>query len=423
MLAGYADVDITPPPGEEMTGYGYFLNRRATGTLDPLMARALAVGDGEARAAIVQMDLLALSKDFVAEVRAEAQERFGLPPEGLLLHCTHTHSGPAARPLVACGTPSEYFPVALREKLLAVIESAIRRLQPVAALHRFTGDFTDGFAHNRVGEKDLDTHVRGLRIEFTGTPPILVISYACHPVTLGVNREYSADFPGYVLREFNAYGIRALYLNGCCGDINPLSNAYTWGSGTQDTLRIYGRDLAAAVRRAMQTMEVWKPGTLRARSQIVPLAMRMPDLAELRAKLEEHRAALRENPTDGPHRVDALWHERMIHLHEAGALREAMQAEIQAIACGDVVFVGLSGETFTRLGQIVRESAPLHHLMIAATSNGVLGYIATTEDAQKQGYASVGACKLYGMPLPAPDAGEKWAAEGARIVTEMVASP
>ena len=46
---GFAAIDITPPPGEELTGYGYYLNRRATGAADPIMARALALSDGDTR--------------------------------------------------------------------------------------------------------------------------------------------------------------------------------------------------------------------------------------------------------------------------------------------------------------------------------------------------------------------------------------
>lgn len=423
MLAGYAEIDITPDPGEEMTGYGYFLNRRGVGTLDPLTARALSLGDGQAKAVIVQIDLLGLSKEFVADVRAEAQGRFGLPPECLMLHCTHTHSGPATVWLFGCGTPSEYVLTALCAKLLTVIERVLADLRPVSATRRFAGGFPEGFAFNRTGGTDRDTDVRGVQIELGGARPILVLSYACHPVTLGVNREYSADYPAYLLREFNAYGVRALYLNGCCGDIDPVSNAYRWGSGTCDTLRIYGRDLAAAARRAMEKMEAWAPGPLRAVSRMVPLEARMPDAAELRRALDEHRGALRQNPNDVRKRVDVMWHERMLRLTESGALQEAMRAEIQAIGCGDVVFVGLSAETFTRLGWMIREAVPQRHLMIAATSNGVLGYIATPEDAEKRAYASFGACKAYGMPLPALDAGVKWAAEGGRIVQEAVEGP
>ena len=98
-----------------------------------------------------------------------------------------------------------------------------------------------------------------------------------------------------------------------------------------------------------------------------------------------------------------------------GTLPEEARAEIQAIACGDVLFVGMSAETFTRLGSIIREGVPGRHLMIAATSNGVRGYLATREDVERGAYASLAACKIYAMPLPAPGAGEGWAAAGAGI--------
>ncbi|HOM82636.1 MAG: hypothetical protein GX785_03070 [Armatimonadetes bacterium] len=420
MQAGYAQIDITPPPGEELTGYGYFLNRYATGTLDPLMARAVALSDGERRAVIVQIDLLCLSKELTEAIRAEAEERLGLPREYLLLHCTHTHTGPAARPLYGCGMPSEEYLPVLRRKVLQAVEGALADLRPVGRAMRFEADFPEGFAFNRVGGTDLDTHVRGCQLEIPGARPISILSYACHPVTLGRAAHYSADYPGALMAEMNAYGIRAIYLNGCCGDINPLARSGPWVHGTPETVRIYGRDLAAAFRRAASSGIAWEPGPIRAVSRMVPLQPAMPARPELEAALAEVRAQLRARLADGPQRVNEIWYERMIHLVDAGLLAEEMAAEIQAVACGDVIFVGLAAETFTRLGQIVREGAPNRHLMIAATSNGVLGYIASREDVEKGGYAATAACKIYGMPLPSPGAGEEWAAEGARIVQSVM---
>ena len=109
----------------------------------------------------------------------------------------------------------------------------------------------------------------------------------------------------------------------------------------------------------------------------------------------------------------------MIELTEAGGLEEAMAAEVQAIACGEVVFVGLASEAFTRLGQIVRQAVPGRHLLIAATCNGVLGYLGTPEDARQSGYASVSAARIYGMALPTPEAGVQWAAAGAEVVRRV----
>lgn len=416
MRAGFAQVDITPAPGEEMTGYGYYLNRRAKGTMDPLMARALAIEEGGAAAVIVQLDLLALPRGLVAAVRDQAAARHGLAPEALLLHCTHTHTGPATMPLYGCGMPSEGYPRELRRKLVDVVGAALANRAAVTHARRFETDFPEGFAHNRVGGSALDTHVRGLRIDVDGARPIVVVSYACHPVTLGVGWEYSADYCGALVREFNAYGVRALYLNGCCGDVNPLSNAVAWGSGTRETLLIYGRDLAAAARRGMQQVVPWQTGPVRCSSRMVPLQPAPTSEQALASELEQLQQHLEGTPDDHVARVDVRWHELQLELHRSGRLGEEMAAEVQAISCGDVVLVGLSGEVFTALGQTIRAAAPGHLSLIAATSNGVRGYIATREDVEGGGYASSSAAKIYGMPLPAPGAGEKWAEDGCEVV-------
>jgi hypothetical protein len=420
MHAGYADVEITPEPGEEMTGYGYFLNRRAVGTLDPLRARALALGSGDERAVIVQLDLLGLSAEFVREVRAAVEADSGLPGTHLMLHCTHTHSGPGTMTLFGCGGPSEHFLRLLHRRIVALVPRALADLRPVTAASRFAADWPDGLAYNRVGGPELDTQVRGVRLAPAGGQPIVLLNYACHPVTLGVNREYSADYCGAVVREFNAYGVRAIFLNGCCGDVDPVSNAHAWGSGTRETLLIHGRDLAAVARRGLAQAVPCQEGPLRVASRLMPLDGEPSTLEGLRDSLVEARRALLDSPDDGARRVDVMWHETMIRKHEAGTIGDALTAEIQVIACGDVLLVGLSAETFTRLGQIIRAAAPEHHPLVAATCNGVLGYIGTAEDAEARGYASYGACKLYGMPIPAPGAGEKWASEGAELVRETL---
>src|SRR5437867_13193551 len=56
LRAGASRVEITPPPGLGMYGYG---NRKggATGVLDPLMARVLVLEAAEKRLALVVMDL------------------------------------------------------------------------------------------------------------------------------------------------------------------------------------------------------------------------------------------------------------------------------------------------------------------------------------------------------------------------------
>ena len=65
--AGAATVDITPPPGAAMSGY--FFNRSATGTHDPLFARALVFENEGVKIALVSCDLTSMPEGIATEAR------------------------------------------------------------------------------------------------------------------------------------------------------------------------------------------------------------------------------------------------------------------------------------------------------------------------------------------------------------------
>ena len=59
--AGVAEVDITPPVGAPMAGY--YTNREATGTHDPLHAKALVIEQGSTKVAMVACDLVSVPRE------------------------------------------------------------------------------------------------------------------------------------------------------------------------------------------------------------------------------------------------------------------------------------------------------------------------------------------------------------------------
>jgi len=92
--AGYASIEITPPIGTELTG---FIARTGAcvGVLDPLEARALVFEDARgARAALVTCDLIAIGRHLTERVRQQIALTAGVPESAVLIHCSHTHSGP-----------------------------------------------------------------------------------------------------------------------------------------------------------------------------------------------------------------------------------------------------------------------------------------------------------------------------------------
>jgi neutral ceramidase len=95
LLAGAAEVDITPPPG--MPKAGYSANARTgIGFRTRLRARAVHLRSGTASIAIVQCDLLGGSsvlQHLVADALAREPD-VDVPLAGLLIGATHTHAGP-----------------------------------------------------------------------------------------------------------------------------------------------------------------------------------------------------------------------------------------------------------------------------------------------------------------------------------------
>jgi len=423
MRVGFAETDITPESGLELTGYGYWLDRRAKDALDPLKVRTVVFqDDAGAMAAIVQFDLLALSVEFTESVRARLADRLPVERKSVLLHCTHTHTGPAVRPLYGCGMPDPAFVAGLQDQAVAIVERAAARMQEVRDVRWFALPFAEGFAYNRTGGTALDRFVRGVVMN-TGSTPVCLLSYACHPVSLGRLDRYSADYCGALIREMNAYGFNALYLNGCSGDVNPLVRRVSGGAGGPETLAIYGRDLAAAMRRGLASAVPVTARSIHAASVRPRLDLDVPAPSALRRIIDESRSAAAKNPKDFRARVAVLWAEGLLRHHEQGTLDEVCTAEVQVIDFGGFAVGGLAAETFTLMGHMFRRALAPRRLLIAATSNGVIGYISDRRDVENGGYAATDACRIYGMPHPRPGAGEKWITDAAAELQPRLPSP
>ena len=68
LLAGAAEVVITPPVGTLLDGYGARTSG-SVGVHDDLHARALVIDDGATQVALVSCDLIAVDRRLVAAVR------------------------------------------------------------------------------------------------------------------------------------------------------------------------------------------------------------------------------------------------------------------------------------------------------------------------------------------------------------------
>ncbi|RNL65782.1 hypothetical protein EFK50_01690 [Nocardioides marmoriginsengisoli] len=92
LLAGAAEVDLTPPPG--MPKAGHSKNAQdGVGFRTRLKARVVHLRSGESSIALVALDLLAGSA-LIQQAVAEAVADTDVPLSGIFLAATHTHAGP-----------------------------------------------------------------------------------------------------------------------------------------------------------------------------------------------------------------------------------------------------------------------------------------------------------------------------------------
>ena len=95
--AGAASVAITPDEPMWMAGYAARL-KPSDGKTHDLYAKALAIEDADGtRLVIITTDLISIPRPIRDWLEKAAGEKFDLPPEGLLLNCSHTHCGPELR--------------------------------------------------------------------------------------------------------------------------------------------------------------------------------------------------------------------------------------------------------------------------------------------------------------------------------------
>src|SRR5690606_38452495 len=89
MYAGLAQVDITPP-----AGYSHYRGV-STGVHDPLFAKAVVLGKGDQRMALVVCDLLWIERKLSSEVRLLVSQEINIPYSNIIIAGTHSHTSPS----------------------------------------------------------------------------------------------------------------------------------------------------------------------------------------------------------------------------------------------------------------------------------------------------------------------------------------
>ncbi len=388
-LAGYGEAAFASPKGVELCGYGYDLERVCTGVMDGLKVRAAALEMGDTRALILSADLIGLGRELSEEIRAALEKELGYRQEEILLVCTHTHTGPATNDLLSCGEMDEAYMRTVPERFLKAARRAWRDRSAVTRCEQVSRPI-EPIGYNRVWpDGPHDAMVRGVMLRRGEKEPLALVSYPCHPVTLGKRATCSADYPGMLCRMANKQGVRAIFLNGCCGDIDPVSNRVKWGSGTRTTLRKYAEG-------------IWE-------GFIGGLKKTDPCLDSTRFE-----ASIPLRPLDAAE-VDSLAN-GFSHQGVAQIWRGDMRAKmgepdeerfmVSGVRVGDTAFFAVPYEGFTRIGDSARELLPGKNIAVLGCADWTRGYLPDVGPGEELSYAAYSAALLYRHRIIAPGAAD-----------------
>lgn len=424
LRAGVARMPITPFPGVELAGWGYYLHRTWETILDDLCVTAVCFEDSANAMAVVTFDLMTIGGAFVQQLREAAARRTGIPSENMLLTASHSHNAPTTGALLGVGDEHPDYVAMVHDAALTAIEQAWETRQSAAVASGSAN--CDGLTFNRTRDRGpVDETLTVLRVDPAepngnrpSAPLAVLVNYQAHP-TVFTNlfpTAVSRDVPGQVVERIeSAYpGTIAAYLQGACGDVNFLREFQTierrhepGDAVANASLKVLrglsgAADPHAMIRTDQRTVELpvrrWSDEELQAdreeaaerlanrrldgwRDSIGKVMVNRPDDMVRRHGGDEWRAV------EAMCRFQVEWTDRM-RREMSEHQRLVQPAEVQTLRIGDLGIVANATEFFTTLALDVRQRSALPQLMIAAYSNGRIGYLPDAHDVQRKTYAA-----------------------------------
>jgi neutral ceramidase len=234
--AGVAKIDITPPVGTPLAGYGARQGKPSTGIHDPLEARALVLSNGTEKLALVAVDHLGYDHAMVTRVRDLAASKSGVVADHIFVMSSHTHAGGGAYLAIFPELAGKFDPkirAFYEERAADAVIAAARAMK--AALIGFGSGALPGLSRFRsswppdgmADARPIDPELGVIRIDdaATGKPMAVLMNFAAHPTVLGAdNFQFSSDYVGYArstLERLLGGGVMALFANGAQGTVAP----------------------------------------------------------------------------------------------------------------------------------------------------------------------------------------------------------
>jgi hypothetical protein len=404
--AGVSSIAVTPESSLWMAGFAS-RTKPAEGKETELYAKALAIEDASGkRLVMVTLDLIGIPRDLRKNLEVLCREAFKLPPEGLLLNASHTHSGPEFRigripwddGNLKPSQASEAYGQQLENKIFKLIGESLSKLRPakLGYTHARAGFAMNrrlptpkGFQNSPYPDGPVDQSVPVLRVQDESSKTIAILfGYACHNTSLSLYK-WNADYAGYAQEYVQAShpGSVAMFMMGCGGDQNPYPRS------SIELSQQHGRALANAVETALSVAPRFVNGPLKSAFGEVNL-----DYDTIPTREEFTKRLGSKNKTEAEHAKRFL-----ARLNAGEKLQTTYPCPVQVIRFGDdIVLAAIGGETCVDYSlRLKKELAGKASVWVAGYSNDVMGYIPSRRVREEGGYEATEAMR-FSRTHPAP---------------------
>ena len=398
LLIGVAKVEITPSGSVPMAGY-MARNGWSLGVHDPLWVRCFLFSQREVRFALVVLELLGVHAQWVREIQRRVADAANIPAGGVVVACTHTHSGPAGLEVPYGQDPVQ---VAVVETILTRVEEcatqAAKNLSP-AKIGVATVSVGGIAGHRSCPKRAVDQTLWALVIRDKKADRVrgVIANFPCHSTILGPqNRLLSGDLFGAAAasaeRELGPNSVVAITV-GAAGDIS--TRFFRQAQSFPEVARLGSILVNALVRLVQRSVPTNEAGiAIRWKQCWLPYKL-APNVNEVKRTIKESQAevAILSRQSGTPPHMLRLVQTRLEGARQLRAMIESgtlSRGGTEILLCGlrlgYGILIGIPGEPFSIVGEAIRNrvTTPFQAAVLSLT-NGYVGYF-PDEDAVQAGW-------------------------------------
>ena len=275
-IVGAATRSIAPSQAELTAGVylgGYDFGPSRKGSVDPasdaISARAMVIGVGDQRVALVTLDVVGMGNIWMRAIRNGVAAATGISARGVMVHVSHSHGAPDFQGIWG-GVPSSYRQRVVRQAVEAV-EAAVAVQEP-AELRVAATQVAELHGNRRAPATNRDDALSVMQFTRAEADPgseviATLVNYGAHPTVTGrADTVISTDFVGPVVEALEAAfpGSVGMFVNGTLGDLSPNAPDPSDGADQRPARQRLGEAIAERAIAALAD-----PGT----AQTIPAGM------------------------------------------------------------------------------------------------------------------------------------------------------